>query len=177
MNYGNRTSDFHRSTLLVYVTIFFAVALEFLPWPNFILPIKPNLPLLLLMYWSLNAPKLVGFIFAIVIGLLIDLSNYSYLGVNILGCVVVVYLTNVYYSRFVLLGEVAQAVYVVLFLAVGQGLMFLTTFLELGLEAINRFSTDLFLPCVSGGLLWLMLPLILQSIKKFLSGRNKFGYE
>ena len=159
---------------LILVSLFFSVVLEFLPWPGFVLPYKPLFPLLMLIYWIVHRPRLINYSAAILIGIVMDLSNYTLLGVNVIGCLVVTFMTNHFYRRFVLLDSLAQALHVLLILAAGQLAVYFLGFVEGG---ISDWWPDwrLFYPSMSGALLWLLLPLLLHRIRRLLSRRDDYG--
>ncbi len=175
--YTDSNPSVQKSPFFVFISLFFAMAFEFFPWPAFIVPFKPVLPLLLLIYWTLYAPKLVGFTVAIVIGVLIDLSNHTLLGFNVVGCIVVVYLTTNFYTRFVLHGVIAQSFYVFIVMVVSQMSVYLLSIFEIGFLVFDNFNWKLFYPSISSAVFWIMLPLLLQRFKSLITNKNKLSYD
>lgn len=173
----NSDSQQKSSVLLVFATFFFAIAFEFLPWPTFLLSIKPVLPLLLLIYWVLHAPNMVGFTVAFIVGILIDLSNHTYLGFNVIGCLVVVYLTTNFYNRFVLLNGFAQSLHVLIVLMISQTVVFLLSIFEGGWLVLNNYTFGLYYSSISSSILWVMLPFLLQQFKNILGHKSTLDYE
>jgi rod shape-determining protein MreD len=73
-------SDGRIGRLRVLVTIVVALIFMIVPLPGAIEALRPNLLLLLVIYWSLSAPRIVGLTFAWLCGIFIDLLTGLLLG-------------------------------------------------------------------------------------------------
>lgn len=147
------------SPLIVLFSLFFAFALEFFPWSAALLDIKPVFPLLMLIYWVVHHPRLINYAAGVVIGVIIDLANQTPLGFNALACSLIVFLTNLFYARFVLLGGFGQMMQVVFILSIGQLSLYFLGFLE-ERRLLSALSWRFFTPSLSAGMLWLLIPLM-----------------
>ena len=83
----------NRQTLLIALSIFFALVVALMPLPFSLEPFRPDWVLLVLMYWSLALPHRLNIGTAWVVGLLIDLATGSSLGVNSLTYSVCIFVT------------------------------------------------------------------------------------
>lgn len=76
----------HPVTLQRVVTSFLvAILFMLLPWQGTFLLLRPDLPLLLLLYWSVHEPRALGGWAAFTLGLLADAADSSVLGIHALG--------------------------------------------------------------------------------------------
>ena len=82
-------SDGRISRLRVTVTVIIALILAVLPLPAPMNVARPDLLLLLVIYWSLSAPRIAGLMFAWLCGLAIDLLKGMMLGQHALAFLVV----------------------------------------------------------------------------------------
>lgn len=172
MYYSAASSDLRQPVPVLWVlaTLFLALAAEFIPWPALLLPFRPLLPMLALVYWVVHQPRVVNYAAALAVGVILDLANQTPMGFNAAACVAVVLLTNMLSNRFMLLAGMAQALHVLLVLAAGQLCLYLLGFLEA--QAPPPLEWRLFWPSVASAALWLLLPLALRQLRQFISGRR-----
>ena len=153
------------SLFIVLSSLFFAFVLEFLPWNVTLLELKPVFPLLMLIYWVLHYPRLINFTAGVIIGVIIDLANQAPLGFNAVSCTFIVFLTNSFYGRFVLLGGFGQMVQVIFILSVGQISLYCLSFLETE-QSLSALSWSMFKPSISAGVMWLFIPIVLRYFRR-----------
>ena len=139
-----------------------AIAAELGPWPAFALGFKPDFPALALVYWGIHSPRLGGFIAAFAVGLMMDLARQTPLGFTPICYAVMMLAVEWMRGRFTLLGPFGRGVHVFFILAAAQLAAY-------GLTLIQNPEAPLswrhFLPSVSGGFLWLALPLATRWIQ------------
>ena len=82
-----------RHSLLIAISIFFALVMALMPLPISFEPYRPDWVLMVLMYWSLAVPHRLNIGTAWVVGLLMDLASGSPLGVNSLTYSVCIFIT------------------------------------------------------------------------------------
>jgi rod shape-determining protein MreD len=75
------------------VTFLAAIAVEIVPLPDWLQPVRPPLPEMALVYWVLMWPERFGLLTAFVIGLMLDILHGQLLGQNALALAVVTYVT------------------------------------------------------------------------------------
>ncbi len=78
----------------VIISFVIAMILAVFPISESLMWVKPNFIVLILIYWVVKAPKVVGIYFAFVLGILLDLLLYRTLGVSSIALCIVVYLSN-----------------------------------------------------------------------------------
>lgn len=77
----------------VAVAFVAAIALEVVPLPDFLQPVRPPLPVMLLIYWAMMWPERFGLGIAFIVGICLDILHGQLLGQNALALCVVTYLT------------------------------------------------------------------------------------
>ena len=92
-------SDGRISRLRVTVTVVIALILAVLPLPHWLNVARPYLLLLLVIYWSLSAPRIAGLLFAWLCGLAIDVLKGTTLGQHALAFLLVSFLTHKFQLR------------------------------------------------------------------------------
>ncbi len=140
----------HLSRRRVYLTLFLALLLQLLPWSGFMLNIKPDFLLLVLLFWLLRAPQICNIGVAWMAGVFMDLINGDLFGVNALAYALTAFLAVMYQRRLILFTVLQQSGYVFLLLFVNQViLLLLKTF-----TGSEYFGWTYFVPSISGILLW-----------------------
>lgn len=81
------------------VTIVIALILSITPLPDALRSARPHLLLLLVIYWSLSAPRISGLMFAWLCGLALDVLSGKILGQHAVGFLLVAFLTHKFQLR------------------------------------------------------------------------------
>jgi rod shape-determining protein MreD len=87
-------SDGRISHLRVTVTVIIALILAVLPLPHWMDISRPYLLLLLVIYWSLSAPRIAGLMFGWLCGMAIDLLKGTTLGQHAFAFLIVSFATH-----------------------------------------------------------------------------------
>ncbi|MGD9152633.1 MAG: rod shape-determining protein MreD [Gammaproteobacteria bacterium] len=77
---------------LIILTIFVALMLDVMPLPDWIVWLRPQWTLLVMIYWMMALPFYIGFFYAFCIGILLDLLNGTLLGEHAFAMLIVAYL-------------------------------------------------------------------------------------
>lgn len=77
----------------VIATLFVALCLTLLPWADGLRWLLPDLTLMVLLYWCIHAPRLVGLGIAFALGLVTDVTHGLLLGLDALAYCGAVFLT------------------------------------------------------------------------------------
>jgi rod shape-determining protein MreD len=141
---------------LLFGAIGAGLLLNLLPWSGWALLAKPDVLLLVLIYWAMHESKSIGQGWAFTFGLLMDVADSVLLGQHALSYVVAVYLTQLVRLRLFQLSVLEQALHVGAILAVAQLLNVLLN-LSVGREFPGAW---LVLSPLLGALLWPPLHLI-----------------
>ena len=108
-------------TKLNTVVLSFAAALvlDFLPWPD--LRLVPEFAALVLTFWCVRQPRLVGLGAGWILGLLIDVGNGVLLGQHALAYSMLAFASITLSRRILWFGPGLQAVHVAIMLLVTEG--------------------------------------------------------
>ena len=125
-----------------------ALFLNFLPWPD--LRIVPDFVALVLAFWCVRQPRLVGLGVAWTVGLLVDAGNGVLLGQHALAYSLLAFLSIWLSRRILWFGPGLQAVHVAIILTAAQTLVLLVR-----IVAGDPFpGWALYVGPLAGALLW-----------------------
>jgi rod shape-determining protein MreD len=105
----------------IAVSLALALFLNFLPWPN--VRVVPDFVALVLTFWCVRQPRLVGLGVAWTTGLLVDAGNGVLLGQHALAYSLLAFISIWMSRRILWFGPLLQALHVALMLAVAQTLV------------------------------------------------------
>lgn len=110
--------------LMPTLTLLGALILSALPLPDSVAAFRPDWAVIVLIYWSLIAPRRYGLLTALWMGLALDTLSGALLGQHALALLIVVYLSQRFYLRIRVFPMSQLAVTVVLLLSVYQFTLF-----------------------------------------------------
>jgi len=141
------------TVLRVGVSVLIALVLTIVPLPDAIRPARPDLLLLLVIYWSLSAPGSIGLLFAWLCGLAIDLLQGSVLGQHAAAFLLIAFLTHRFQLRIRIFPIYHQTLTVFMLLALYE---FVVWWIDgiIG-PAVNDWRR--WLPVLTSTLLWPIL--------------------
>jgi rod shape-determining protein MreD len=114
---------------LVLVSFLFAFVMQSLPWQGTMLLARPDFVLLVLLFWVINEPRLIGLGMAFTFGLLVDVNDSMLLGQHALAYVVAAFFAQYLRVRILSFGFAEQALHVL-------GLALLATLITLLLNLL-----------------------------------------
>jgi rod shape-determining protein MreD len=152
-------SDGRISRLRVTATVILALILAVLPLPHWMDIARPYLLLLLVIYWSLSAPRIAGLMFAWLCGMAIDLLKGTTLGQHALAFLLVSFLTHKFQLRMRIFPLSQQTVTVLLLLFVYEFVVFWTD----GIIGYPVTAWTRWIPVFTSALLWPVLVAILDT--------------
>ncbi|MGI9290659.1 MAG: rod shape-determining protein MreD [Gammaproteobacteria bacterium] len=149
-----------KRTWPVIVTLVAAIALEMVPLPDLLQPIRPPFTLLVLIYWVMMWPERFELTAAFLIGLGLDILHGQLLGQNALVYSVVTYLTLLFHLqiRIFPLWQLTVTVFALL-----SASSLLTLMIE-GMAGLSFSGFASWARILSGTLFW---PLIMGFMDKF----------
>jgi rod shape-determining protein MreD len=106
------------------LTLLGALILAALPLPDSVAAFRPDWAVIVLIYWSLIAPRRYGLLTALWMGLALDTLSGALLGQHALALLIVVYLSQRFYLRIRVFPMSQLAITVVLLLSVYQFTLF-----------------------------------------------------
>jgi rod shape-determining protein MreD len=152
-------SDARVGRLRVTFTVILALIVAILPLPAPVDAARPDLLLLLVIYWALSAPRIAGLSFAWLCGLAIDLLKGTTLGQHALAFLLVAFLTHKFQLRMRIFPIYHQTLTVFMLLALYQFLVFWID----GIIGQPVTTWMRWLPVFTGAVLWPILVAILDT--------------
>ncbi|HJY42235.1 MAG TPA: rod shape-determining protein MreD [Steroidobacteraceae bacterium] len=143
-------SDGRIGRLRVTVTVIIALILAVLPLPRWMDIARPYLLLLLVIYWSLSAPRIAGLMFAWLCGMAIDLLKGTTLGQHALAFLVVSVLTHKFQLRIRIFPLSQQTLTVLILLLIYEVLVWYTD----GVLGYPVTTWARWMPVLTSTLLW-----------------------
>ncbi|HJY37815.1 MAG TPA: rod shape-determining protein MreD [Steroidobacteraceae bacterium] len=143
-------SDGRIGRLRVTVTVIIALILAVLPLPRWMDIARPYLLLLLVIYWSLSAPRIAGLMFAWLCGMAIDLLKGTTLGQHALAFLVVSVLTHKFQLRIRIFPLSQQTLTVLILLLIYEVLVWYTD----GVLGYPVTTWARWIPVLTSTLLW-----------------------
>jgi rod shape-determining protein MreD len=143
-------SDGRIGRLRVTATVVIALILAVLPLPQWLNIARPYLLLLLVIYWSLSAPRIAGLMFAWLCGMAIDLLKGTTLGQHALAFLVVSFLTHKFQLRIRIFPLSKQTLTVLILLLVYEVLVWYTD----GVLGYPVTTWARWIPVLTSTLLW-----------------------
>ncbi len=136
----------------IYLSIILALILLLLPWSGFVLEIRPDFMLLVIIFWLIRAPNLCNVGTAWFVGLFVDLATGGIFGQYALAYTITAFFAVTYQKRLVLFNSTQQLFYVFLLLFISQLIMLvIKTFAD-----AQFMGWSYFIPSITGVLLWFM---------------------
>lgn len=143
------------------VSLLIMVALEITPLPEFMQPLRPPLPAMGLIYWTMMWPDRFGLLTAFAVGLSLDILHGQLLGENAFTLCVVTYVTLRFHLqiRIFPLWQLTMTVF---------ALLTLSGFLQVLVEGSAGFGTLALRQwprIISGAVLWPVVMGILDRVR------------
>ncbi|MEO8136471.1 MAG: rod shape-determining protein MreD [Betaproteobacteria bacterium] len=142
----------------VFLTLVIAMLLNLLPWSGVGLALKPDFLALVLLYWCIQQPRLVGVGTAWFCGLLADVGQGSLFGQHALAYALLGFAAEYFHRRVLRFPLWQQAAHVAVLLLLC--LLLVLVVRMVGGAAPLEWSN--FLGAISGALLWPLTSVILQ---------------
>lgn len=147
------------SFLRILFTSAIALLLTIVPLPDVLGYGRPDWLLLLVIYWSLNAPMLAGLTYAWICGLILDALVGTLLGQHALAFVVTAAAAQHFQLRIRVFPVLHQAFVVLMLVALYQFILFWID----GIVGTAVTSWLRWLPAMVGALLWPVLVAVLDT--------------
>ena len=149
----------------IYLSIILALILLLLPCSGFVLTMRPDFMLLVIIFWLIRAPNLCNVGTAWFVGLFVDLATGGIFGQYALAYTITAFFAVTYQKRLVLFSRTQQLIYVFLLLFISQLIMLvIKTF-----AGAQFMGWTYFIPSITGVLLWFMAGLFGLDV----GGRNR----
>ena len=134
------------------------LALASVPLPDSIAPLRPDWVAVVLLYWSLMAPRHFSLLTAFWMGIALDTLTGALLGQNALALLVVVYLAEKFHLRLRVFPVSQLAITVLLLLGLYEFILFWID----GMAGRTVPLIERWLPPLTGTLVWLAMYMLLR---------------
>jgi rod shape-determining protein MreD len=149
------------------MTLIGALILAALPLPDSIAPFRPDWAVIIMLYWSLVAPRRYGLLTALWLGLALDTLSGALLGQHALALLIVVYLSQRFYLRIRVFPVSQLAVTVVLLLTMYEFTLFwIDGVAGRTVPLIERWG-----PVVTGALVWALILMVFDRRRQVAAAR------
>jgi len=115
---GMMDKNSNRGFIILYATFLTALVLQVFPLPLWAHQARPDIPLLVLIYWSMALPDRIGIFTAVVLGIIVDALTSSLLGQHALAYALSIYVVLIMHRRLRLLPMWQQALTVLVILSI-----------------------------------------------------------
>lgn len=147
------SSDVSAGRLRMLITVVIGFIATIIPLPKSLEPARPDLLLLLVIYWSLSAPRIAGLTFAWLCGLGLDVMVGPLLGQHAIAFLLVAFLTHKFQLRMRIFPILHQTFTVFALLALYEFIVFwIDGIIGPGITTWKRW-----IPVLTGALLWPIL--------------------
>ena len=135
------------------ISLVLTLALGVVPLPDSVEPLRPEWVAVVLLYWSLMAPRRFSLLTAFWMGLAIDTLSGALLGQNALALLVIVYLADKFHLRLRVFPASQLAITVFVLLCLYEFILFWID----GIAGRNVPLAERYVPPFTGTLVWLGL--------------------
>ena len=154
------------SQLIISMTFLFAMILSVFRLPDslplMLAYLRPEWITLVLIYWVIALPKIVGMKSAWILGFLTDVLLGDLLGQHALVFMLVVFISSSLYQRLRMMTSWQQSLFVFAIIFLSQSLFFWTDQITGTVQWTNLY----FLPSIISALLWPWIFIILRSVRR-----------
>lgn len=147
---------------IVWVTLFIGVISQIMPLPSAVDAWRPDWLLMIVLYWSIALPHRYNILTAWVLGLVLDILLGATLGVRSLAMSLVIYIAILHCLRLRNFPQWQQSLVIMLLICIYHLVIYWVEFVMQ--EAV--FKTDLFLPAISGLVIWPWIFWILRRVRR-----------
>jgi rod shape-determining protein MreD len=134
------------------------LALSSVPMPDVLAPLRPDWVAVVLLYWSLMAPRRFSLMTAFWMGIALDTLSGALLGQNALALLVIVYLADKFHLRLRVFPLSQLAITVLLLLGLYEFILFWID----GMAGRTVPLVERWLPPLTGTLVWCAMYMLLD---------------
>ncbi len=161
--------DYSRGTWFIWITLFLALAADMLPYPASFLRFKPEITLLLLLFWIIYQPRVMGVATAFLLGLFLDVLYGAQLGQHAFTLSVVAWFSLSSAQRIRMWKPAQQSVFIFIIVGIYQSLNYWLA----GVGNWAQLGLNYLLPALIAAVLWPMLSLTLGQFARGVGVENQ----
>ena len=151
-----------RGMSVIIISLLFALVLTLLPLPTLLEQLRPNLPLMFVIYWIMALPHRIGIMSAWFVGILVDVVLGNVLGIHGFAFGIIAYLVQILAHRLRLFPYWKQSMVVGLFVSLD---LLIAIWLE-NFIADQPRDFGYWLPSITSTLFWLPVFLALRGLRR-----------
>jgi rod shape-determining protein MreD len=151
-----------RGLPVIIISLMFAIVLTLLPLPDMLEALRPNLPLMFVIYWIMALPHRIGIMWAWFVGILVDVVLGNVLGIHGFAFGIIAYLVQILAHRLRLFPYWKQSMVVGLFVSLD---LLIAIWLE-NFIADQPRQIVYWLPGITSTILWLPIFISLRGLRR-----------
>ncbi|TQV75382.1 rod shape-determining protein MreD [Aliikangiella marina] len=151
-----------KGTVAIVVSLFVAMLMNTIPFPDLVTLFKPDWVAMVLVYWVMALPNRVGVFSGFLLGLFVDVLEGSLLGINALSLAVVAFLIQMLYHRLRLFPRWKQAINVAVIVGIHRLLVVILS----GLVEPVSTGISYWFPLVAVAIFWPWVFIILRDVRR-----------
>lgn len=142
----------------IAATLIAALLVNLLPWSGWLLWLRPDFVALVVLYWCIEEPRKIGFTWAWVLGLMMDVADGSLVGQHALSYSILAYAAIVLHRRVQRFSVASQMLHVIPLLLLNDLIVLAIRMLAGGDYPGHQF----FIGSFTAGALWPVLAVLLK---------------
>jgi rod shape-determining protein MreD len=159
-----------KANSLILISLLVSMLMSIVSLPPWMLWLRPEFPLMVLIYWALAVPERCGFLATFMVGIFQDSLTASLLGKHVLAYTAVIAFILFSYQRLRMLGVWQQAWFVLGLLSMAQIILY---WVSLVAGYPGGVGWWFMLPALTGALLWPWLMIFLRGVRRKTGVMNK----
>lgn len=152
----------------IFLSIFVALMLNWLPWQGLWLALRPDFAALVLLYWCTHKPHRIGIGIAWTVGIIADVADSSLFGQHALSYTVLAFGGILLHRRIQMFDVREQPLQLFPLILISYAL-----FASVHLLMRGNMSWEYFLGSLTSALLWVPLSILLQTMRRSRSDPNE----
>jgi rod shape-determining protein MreD len=156
------------SSTFIFLSMFVALMLNWLPWNGLWLALRPDFVALILLYWCTHKPHRIGIGIAWILGIFADVGDSSFFGQHALSYSVLAFGGILLHRRIQMFDVREQPLQIFPLLVISYAVFALVHWMMRG-----NNSWEFFLGTLTSALLWLPMSMMLQSMRRSRSDTNE----
>lgn len=152
----------HSGGVIIFFTFVVAMMIMIMPLPEWAKSYRPDVMVMVLIYWCLALPERVGVGVGWIAGLMLDVGYGSLLGQHALAMAIVAWLTLNLHQRMRVFPPWQQAISVLILVGLNQMLVLWVK----GMTGLSPHTWIYWMPSITSMLLWPWLFLVLRGIRR-----------
>ncbi|RIY33177.1 rod shape-determining protein MreD [Psittacicella gerlachiana] len=157
----------------IYFTFFLGFVVSTVPWSSEYISLRPYWILIILLIWTIKDSRKVGYVTALVVGLLSDSLAGTQLGEHAIAFLIVTFINTRLSKLYVNVGFMFQTICTALLILIYSIVIFA---LELFSYNFIQFNKEFFLPILTSTIIWAWLFTAIGILQLWLAKRYRINF-